>query len=416
MRGFLIITLIGGLALLSGCGGGSTPVGVPVGGAGQNVQQVAVNGGPVSGQIYPDGVFTSVTICAPGTSNCQTVDGILVDTGSMGLRVLASAVSSLNLPVLSLNGANLNNCATFADGSFTWGEVAQADVKMAGEVGSSASVQLIADPTGFAVPSGCSNGGADADTQLALGANGILGVGLEPLDCGVGCDAAGGIVPPPAIYYLCTTTCQTTYVSCGPSCNPNESANQQIENPVVLFASDNNGVLLQFPSVSDSQASVTGNLIFGIGTQSNNAVPSSATIFTLSTASTNFDEFTTNYPAQNGTPLPNSFIDSGSNGYFFPDSTIPACTDFTAWFCPPSTLSLNAQQVGANGANKTINFSIDNFDAVTKANGSNAVFANIGGPGTAGSFDWGLPFFYGRTVFTAIDGQAVPSSLPPTPW
>src|SRR5581483_9230831 len=59
-----------------------------------NTQQIVVNAGPAGN--YFNGAFTSVTICAPGTSNCQTVDGVLVDTGSSGLRVLSSALS-LNL-------------------------------------------------------------------------------------------------------------------------------------------------------------------------------------------------------------------------------------------------------------------------------------------------------------------------------
>jgi hypothetical protein len=28
-------------------------------------------------------------------------------------------------------------------------------------------------------------------------------------------------------------------------------------------------------------------------------------------------------------------------------------------------------------------------------------------------FDWGLPFFYGRSVFTAIEGQAAGSAVGP---
>ena len=43
---------------------------------------------------------------------------------------------------------------------------------------------------------------------------------------------------------------------------------------------------------------------------------------------------------------------------------------------------------------------------MTAANPSDAAFSNLAGPNTGG-FDWGLPFFYGRNVFTAIDGTTV---------
>ena len=53
----------------------------------QNVQPITVNAGPANN--YANGLFTSVTICVPAsTVSCQTIDGVLVDTGSSGLRVL----------------------------------------------------------------------------------------------------------------------------------------------------------------------------------------------------------------------------------------------------------------------------------------------------------------------------------------
>lgn len=45
---------------------------------------------------------TSVTVCAPGTANCVTIDNVQVDTGSQGLRVFASQLPpSLALSAVS---------------------------------------------------------------------------------------------------------------------------------------------------------------------------------------------------------------------------------------------------------------------------------------------------------------------------
>ena len=41
--------------------------------------------GPTSSEFSsPNAPFVSVTVCAPGTTSCQTVGNILVDTGSTG--------------------------------------------------------------------------------------------------------------------------------------------------------------------------------------------------------------------------------------------------------------------------------------------------------------------------------------------
>ena len=93
--GFLIC-----LATIS-CGGGNSSlicslIGRTVTPA-SNVVSVVVNGGPGGDSVNT--AYTTVTVCAPGsTTNCQTIDNIQVDTGSYGLRLLASALS-LTLPV-----------------------------------------------------------------------------------------------------------------------------------------------------------------------------------------------------------------------------------------------------------------------------------------------------------------------------
>jgi hypothetical protein len=423
VRTFLPLVIVASLGFLAGCGGGSgggTPVGVPPGGgSGANVQAIAVDGGPVPGQIYPNGAFTSVTICNPGTTTCQTIDGILVDTGSFGLRILSSAITLTGIVPLTSGNSTLYNCINFADGSFLWGTAAVADVQMASELASSETIQVIADPAAgtFTIPTNCSNGGIDEDTQATLGTNGILGVGPEPVDCGLACDPNGGNqFPPEPFYYLCSTgtACTPQFVSCGAICgDPNP--NQQVSNPVALFATDNNGVIVQLPALSGAAATESGSLIFGIGTQTNNQIPSTATIFTLDS----LDTFSVTYKgvtynSANNTP---SFIDLGSNAFFFPDATIPACTDVTSFYCPTSLLSLSATNLGTNSATGTVNFSIDNADNLFAAGGgADAAFSTLGGPNTGGGFDYGLPFFYGKNVFTSIDGAAVPSGAPAAPW
>lgn len=405
----------------------STSLHIPVlpTGAASNVHPISINGGPLApNSIYVNGAFTSVTICAPSTPNCQTIDNILVDTGSFGLRILASQIT-IPLPTLTdSTGNTLNNCIQFLDHSFLWGNVAQADIVMAGEVASATSVQSIATPTSYSIPLACSTNGTgiNEDTQATLGANGILGVGQEPFDCGTACDPNTGGVPPEPTYYLCSSSagCAPTFVSCGALCGDSQS-NQQLTNAVLNFPLDNNGVILELPAVSGAAATVDGSMIFGIGTQSNNHL-GSATVLTLDSS----DNFATLFSGQN---LTASFIDSGSNGLFFPNgievgfpsNTIPTCASpEQAFFCPASLANFSA-----TNQSSLVNFSVDNATNLFSQNPADAAFSTLGGSlGSGGctggngacTFDWGLPFFYGRNVFTAINGATAPAGVPAGPF
>ena len=188
-----------------------------------------------------------------------------------------------------------------------------------------------------------------------------------------------------------------------------EALSQQVQNPVALFAQDNNGVIIELPAVTTPQASVTGSLIFGIGTQSNNGV-GSATIYNVDA----FGNFITTYK---NVAYDQSFIDSGSNGFFFLTSSstgIPACPDADFFYCPTSIQNLSAVTAGATGSNSnTINFSVDNADNLFNNNPAAFVFPTLAGPNSLSGFDWGLPFFFGRNVFTAIEGKSTPSGSGP---
>ena len=431
MRSVLALIAVGAFSLLVGCSGnnGGTPVGVPTPPpAGQNIQPITVDGGPQGN--YVNGAFVSVNICLPGSSTCQTIDHVLVDTGSFGLRLLASQVTINPPPLTDGNGNTLNDCAQFQDNSFLWGTVAPVDVKMAGEVASSTAVQLIATPPPgtYLIPLGCT--GSNEDTQATLGANGILGVGPEPFDCGTSCDPVDNTTgTPPPIYYLCSTVngCTPTFVSCGSICGDTQAANSQLTNPVFNFSGDNNGVIVDLPAVNGTAASVSGSLIFGIGTQSNNAL-GSASVLQLDTS----DNFTTVFSGQT---LNMSFIDSGSNGLAFPNgiesnfpgSTIPICTVNTPFYCPATLTAFSATNESGS-VNSAVNFSVDNADNLFAQDANNFVFVNLAfNPNQASgacsatnaaacSFDWGLPFFYGRHVYTAIDGATPPTGVPAGPF
>lgn len=406
LHGFAAISLLAAIAGTTGCSGSGSGTSVGGGGGGgggstSNVQAITVNAGPAGG--YVDGAFTSVTVCAPGsTTSCQTVDGVLVDTGSVGLRILSSALTITPTQQKDSSGNPIAECLPFVDG-FTWGPVQTVDMTIAGEKAKSLPIQVIT--SSFAnIPSSCSSNGSPENDLASLGANGILGVGNFAQDCGGGCTGSGGNNP--GLYYTCpANNCTIT----------TESLSSQVQNPVALFATDNNGVIIELPSVTGAQASVNGSLIFGIGTQSNNAL-GSATVYTIDPSSGNFST------TFEGTPYPDlSFLDSGSNGIYFLDSTtanIPTCTDMPFLYCPTATENLSATNQGANGATGTVSFVVGNADTLLTANPNDAAINGLAGPTSSTpsflyDFDWGLPFFFGRKVFTVIEGANTPAGAGP---
>jgi hypothetical protein len=368
-----------------------------------------VNAGP-TGRI-PNLVLTSVTICVPGSSTCQTIRDVVVDTGSSGLRLLASAVS-IGLPAVagSGRGHTYSECAGFADG-VVWGPLRRADVKLAGEQASALSIQLIQDlPGAPQIPAACAAQGAQQNSQALLGVNGILGVGLFVQDCGAVC--ANQITP---LYYDCTT---------GPdSCSQAPLAlASQVSNPAALFAQNNNGVILQLPAISAlGGARVAGSLIFGIGTQSNNSL--SAAVIPVPADGVSAGNFTATY---RGMTFPNSFFDSGSTVLFFDDATIPACASggiASGFYCPGSASALSEVTysvtiTGSTGLSLVAEGRIGNAQFLLGQSGlaNRNAFNNIAAPARTtltDAFDFGVPFFFGKRVFTAFDQRSTPSGNGP---
>jgi uncharacterized protein DUF3443 len=373
------------LLAMSACGGGSGGGGPPVT-TGPNVAPLLVEAGPAGTEVNRP--FVTVTICVPGTATCQTVDGILVDTMSTGLRIVHEGLGMSPIPLPQAQtaaGAPLDECYQFADG-YTWGTVRIADVQIADGTATSQPIHIIGDPTAPPVPTDCPNGSPAENNVVAFGANGVLGVSVFREDCGLACASTAV----PGFYYGCPAAGCTgsTLVRIA-----------QVQNPILHFAANNNGVTVELPTISSAgQLGARGSLILGIDTQSNNQL-GSATVLTVGASG----EFTTTY---NGASLTYSFIDSGSNGYFFNDGALRPCTKNLGFYCPNRT-TLPATNTGKNGAVSNVKFDVADVDALTANNPGFSALPNVAGATTlVSSFDWGLPFFYGKRIYVAIEGQS----------
>ena len=390
--------VLAGLAvtLLLGCGGSGDSSGSS--GAGSNVLTITINPSSAAVCTFADTPCTQITICQPGTSTCQTISDILVDTGSSGLRIFATAIT------LPLPAVHIGECMYFGGGT-DWGTVHTVDVILGKEPAVSVPIQVI-DPTfagqytsdGKPASNICGIIDSVDSAPSQVGFNGILGVGVFQLDGG--------------FYYNCVP------LPCTGVAVPHS---QQVQNPVGLLPVDNNGVIVALPSVPVSGLpSLTGSLILGIGTASNNQ-PSGVTV--LPTDS--LGRIVTHFHPSPGTSIQEvGIIDTGSSLLFFGDSlslSIPLCPsdpdplkDLSFLYCPPSPLHFSAVNTGSSGSpSSPVNFQI--IDPRPLLSAGNGVINNLGGPTFfAGTFDWGLPFFFGRKVYVGLNGKN--SVLGPGPF
>ncbi len=421
-----------------------------------NTAQVTVNFGPNGYQgppaassssetiSYYNDITTTVTVCVPGsTTNCVSVPNVLVDTGSFGLRVLSSALGSLTLPAINdpSTGYPFYECVQYGDLSYTWGPVESATVQIGGETASQlpgagantgVPIQVISSNTTppedvYSGPSSdygaiynpclttpssddeTLSGGVNDDTVAALGSNGIVGIGAFPQDCGTSCTSLENTN---GEYMVCDSG------TCGLQAVP---LNDQVTNPVSAFPTDNNGVLVSLPTIPlAGEATVTGTLTFGIGTESNNAITTQK-IFELDDYG-NFASSTYNGVQYTSTNSGGTFIDSGSNALIVSDETTLNTTDCLVsgydigFYCPSSPpLSISLQLAGSNSTSTTVSLSIGNALDMFAANTANAAFDDLGEAScvpvsgspcssSTDAWDLGLPFFFGRPIFVGIAG------------
>jgi hypothetical protein len=393
-RRFATCPLILLMSLLSAClNNGSTPTSATPPPPVVNTMTITVDSGPAAALGAINHAYATVRVCVPGsTTQCANIDHVLLDTGSWGLRlvrsVLAAGTVTLSAETDS-QGRAIEECETFGGGQ-TWGPVALADITLAGEVATKLPVQVMDDTSTGTPP--CGANGTLLNSVAGFGANGVLGVGVFAQDCGAACVNAATPLP---VYYGCTG---------GGACTAeNIALVDQVTNPVAAFAVDNNGLIITManPINANGDASVQGELTFGLGTQADNALP--ATGLTVLGANVNGD-FTATY--NGGTSVLPAIIDSGTDSYTFDDPNLAVCSSGSFvgfYYCPavaPQTAFAVNMGAGANNATNKVDFAI--ADPNTFVANASAFIDLAGGP-TATNFIWGMPFFYGRKVYIGID-------------
>ncbi len=427
---------------------------------GTNVVPVTVNGSlclsasDPNSALGPNAPCVSVTVCPPGASSnsaqhCQVISGLLLDTGSVGLRVFKSVLNAdllAQLTPVTVSGfpGVAAECVTYADGSADWGPIGRATVFMGGEPGVSSPIQLIDGFFGGTGANGyniCNSyaGGSATDNRLdrcptntpasapvrgtGLGYNGILGVGLYAQDCGAGC-ANPNLNYNPGTYYSCSGDLNSAS-SCRaiPIAIPTPS---QVQNLIASLPTDNNGIILTLPSPGPAgTTSANGYMIFGIETQSNNQTPSGSAGKALLV-----NGYMEVNAAFNGTTN-GAFIDSGSTFLHFPPgsstSNLVDCGTFNSWFssffCPTNntntlvSMALNLQTPSANTSSIATSITVGN--PLYLFSSYNWVFSNvglatnlIGFPNT--TLDLGLPFYLGKKIYHGYQGKS--SSLGSGPY
>ncbi|MBN3811537.1 DUF3443 family protein [Paraburkholderia sp. Ac-20347] len=374
-------------------GGGSTDSGAPDGGASADIgNTVAVR---VSSASRVRNVpLVSVTVCQPGSSgqkNCATIDNVLLDTGSFGLRLYASAIPAATLAALPIqrddaSGTNVAACGMFGSG-YTWGSLRNADVKLSREIAASVPIQVIGDPVIVSsAPSSCVYNDSLNTTDALGGVNGILGVGVARNDCGAACVSSAQ-----AGYY---------YADAAPATPIAMPLANQVTNPVALFPVDNNGLIVDMPAIDATGALATsGTVTFGVGTQSNNALPGTGTTILATDRWGNFSG-----SVAGGSTVP-AFIDSGSNTLGFEDWALP---QYQGFYAPVSAIQRALALSDSTGAAATASIGIGN--ARTLLATRYTAFSTLGSF-LGQTLDLGMPFFYGQRVWYGIEGTRASANV-----
>ena len=314
-------------------------------------------------------MVVSVTLCAPGTSRCATIDDIMVDTGSTGLRIEASALPlELGLPpFLGPDGVPLAECLRFIHDA-AWGPLVRANVRLGGLTAADIPIQIIADNPPQQ-PEGC------PPSQVYPTSNGTLGVGPHLFDCPGNCVQ---IAAAPTVFKMERGLWIPNQGGVAPAF--------RMPNPISRLPVHDNGVVIDLPAARHgAEIELRGTLTFGVGTAANNQLGDARV--------TRLDRrgyFTTLY---GGLAYPESYLDSGTMTLIVDDEGIPRCARLPWAFCLDPSHEFAATMIDGFGGTVSTSFVVSDYQAIGDhhygAAGGAAIAAAVG----TKSFVWGAPYF-----------------------
>ncbi len=329
-------------------------------------------------------MVVSVTLCAPGTNRCATIEDVMVDTGSTGLRLEASAIPAfLRLPPLQgPNGAPLGECLRFVHDA-AWGPLVRADLHLGALVAPAIAMQIIADGPSQP-PQGC------PPSHVHPTANGTLGVGPHLFDCPGDCQQ---VASAPGVFEAARKGWTAVPGRIAPA--------YRVPNPVTRFPVHNNGIVIDLPAPRPGgEAKVEGTLTIGVDTGKTEPLDT-ARIVRLDRRGT----FTTIY---NGIVYPRSYLDSGTMTYILRDAGLSRCTRLPWAFCLDPQRSFAATLVGTDGATVATSFIVGNHQDTSDHHYGAAEGLAVAADADTTAFVWGAPYFLGKRIAIVMEGRSLP--------
>lgn len=328
----------------------------------------------------------SVTVCEPDRGRCATIDDVMVDTGSTGLRLEASAVPSwLRLPsLLGPDHQPLAECLHFVHDD-AWGLLYRADVRMGGLTAPRLPVQIIADGDD-PQPASCPR------STVRPTSNGTLGLSPDLTDCRGPCRQD----PSHPGYYTCRDG------TCVPVQGDVEPA-YRLPNPVPALPRHNNGFVVELPAAPPGGAAeIAGTLTFGVGTSATNQLGASHVL-----PLDGHGRYTT---VHDGRRYPASIIDSGTETYVLADDHLPRCESLAWAYCADPERQLESDMIGDDGARFPMRFEVGDYRAIRDRRVGVSDRLAVAADPASPTFVWGAPFFMGKRVSIVLDGKAVPGA------